>query len=484
MTAPPRTPARAGKASAGGPGSGEPAPREERVLAGRALRREVPRSAHAELPDGPPGRDPLAVLGAQDATRIPELLPLRYGRMATSPYTFYRGAAAVMAGDLAGTPSTGLRTQLSGDAHLSNFGLFASPERHLVFDLNDFDETIPGPWEWDVKRLAASVEIAAREKGYSENRRRELVESAVESYRLCMRDLANRNSLDVWYAHMSSDELTTMFAEGLRRRSRRNMNRGFNKARTRDNMGAMRRFVDTEGGSPSLVADPPLIVPAADLTPEGTDRGHLVTWIQDLLAQYRRTLEPDRGVLFDRFRLIDIARKAVGVGSVGMQCWMLLLLGDDDGDPLFLQAKEVGPSVLATHLRSDGFDNEGQRVVLGQRLLQTVGDIFLGWIRVEGLDGRTRDFHLRQLRDWKASAEVSTMRRDSMEAYVRLCGWTLARAHARSGDRIAIASYLGGGPAFDVAVRRFAGAYADRNDADHRRLTDAIASGGIRAADG
>ena len=404
--------------------------------------------------------------------------------MALSPFTFYRGAATVMARDLAGTPVTGLRTQLCGDAHLSNFGLFASPERRLVFDLNDFDETLPGPWEWDVKRLAASVEVAARANGVRRRPRRACVETAVEAYRTVMRELVGRSSLDVWYAHIPADDLATLFAGELTRRGRRRLDRTLSAARTRDNMGALRRFVDTRSGRPRLTADPPLVVPLRDL-PDGSLPDDPHGELTELLDRYAATLPPERRVLLDRFRLVDVARKVVGVGSVGTRCWMLLLLGDDLDDPLFLQAKQVGPSVLEAHLGPAGFDEAGRRVVVGQRLMQAVGDIFLGSVRGTGAaDEPARDYYVRQLRDWKASIDPARMRPEGLTAYARLCGATLARAHARSGDRIAIASYLGPGPAFDVAVGEFARAYADRNEADHRALTGAITAGRIPAAEG
>ena len=464
-------------------GTPDPPARADRVRSGREIRRAVPRSAHAELPTGPPDRDPVAVLGHGDADRVAELLPLRYGRMAVSPFAFYRGAAAIMAEDLAGTPVSGLRTQICGDAHLSNFGLFASPERRLVFDLNDFDETMQGPWEWDVKRLAASVEIASRENGFGRRLRRDCVQAAVASYRWCMRELAERGTLDVWYTHLEADDLASLFGGELSRSGRRRMQRNLAAARTKDNTGALRRFVDTTSAAPRLNAEPPLIVPLRDL-PRAELPENIDVTLPELLARYADTLPPDRRVLLDRFRLVDMARKVVGVGSVGTRCWMLLLLGDGPDDPLFLQAKEAGPSVLEPHLGPGGFDEQGRRVVVGQRLMQTVGDIFLGSVRVTGVDGKERDYYLRQLRDWKASVEPTQLRPAGMAAYARLCGWTLARAHARSGDRIAIASYLGQGPTFDTAIGEFARAYADRNAADHRALTDAIAAGRVAAAEG
>jgi uncharacterized protein (DUF2252 family) len=455
--------------------------RAEREASGRALRHEVPRSSHAALAPERDDRDPLRLLGSQDTTRVPGLVPLRYGRMAVSPFTFYRGAAMVMAADLVDTPRTGLTVQACGDAHLSNFGLFASPERRLVFDINDFDETLPGPWEWDVKRLATSLEVAGRENGYTRKERRAIVEGAVAAYRCGMRDLATKSSLEVWYTHISADELAERFGSEVPRSGRKLLSQTFTKARTRGNLGALKRFVGLQDGEQRLLADPPLVVPVRDLVEAGTDPGELTAQLRDMVAQYRETLEPERRVLLDRFHLVDMARKVVGVGSVGARCWMLLFLGDDETDPLFLQAKEAGPAVLEAYVGPSEYDNAGCRVVVGQRLMQTVSDIFLGWIRVSGFDGRTRDFYVRQLRDWKASAEVETLLPAGMKAYGELCGWTLARAHARSGDRIAIGAYLGSGPCFDVAIGEFARAYADRNAADHSALTRAIDAGRIVA---
>lgn len=461
--------------------------RAQRVARGKAARAEAPRSAHAQFVAGPDRPDPIALLEAQGAERVPELLPIRYGRMSASPFAFYRGAALPMACDLARTPRSGLLVQACGDAHLANFGLFASPERRLVFDINDFDETLPGPWEWDVKRLATSMEIAGRANAYPAADRRRIVEATVAAYRTAMHEFASRHMLDVWYARADFTRLESLTDVRLRRTQRKALARIGAKAQTRDNLGALARFaVATEDGV-ALKAEPPLVVPLRDL-PDAPAQHEVYEQLRDLLSSYRDTLEPDRRTLFDQYRLVDIARKVVGVGSVGTRSWMLLLAGDGNGagdlDPLFLQAKEAGPSVLAEFLGPSAFANQGQRVVVGQRLMQAVSDIFLGWVRARGTDGRTRDFYLRQLRDWKGSADVTTMLPEGMSAYGKLCGWTLARAHARSGDRIAIAAYLGNGTAFDNAVRAFAEAYADQNDRDHQALVDAIASGRIAAEEG
>ncbi|MEQ3551133.1 DUF2252 domain-containing protein [Pseudonocardia nematodicida] len=449
----------------------------ERTERGRAARKEAPRSAHAEVGTD---RDALALLTADDAGRVPELLPIRYGRMAVSPLSFYRGAAAVMAHDLAGTPVSGFTVQLCGDAHLSNFGFFASPERRLVFDLNDFDETLRGPWEWDVKRLVASLEIAGRERGFRGRDRRATVAVAARSYRLAMRRFAAMTTLDVWYTRADAEEIRARYARDLGRRRTR-VERGVARSRSRDNIGALHRFTTGDGGELRLAAAPPLIVPLRDLLPGDTSQEAA---LRGLLRDYRDTLPADRRFLLDGYRLVDIARKVVGVGSVGTRSWMLLLLGRDSRDPLFLQAKEAGPSVLERYLGPAPQDSAGRRVVEGQRLMQAVGDIFLGWQRQPGIDGVTRDFYVRQLRDWKGSVEVEAMVPRGMRVYADLCGSTLARAHARSGDCVAIASYLGSGTAFDQAMVRFATTCADRNERDHRALLGAISDGRIVAEAG
>jgi uncharacterized protein (DUF2252 family) len=461
----------------------EPRPtREDRVARGKVARAEVPRSSHAEFARDPQQPDPVTLLEGQAAARVPELIPIRYGRMAVSPFTFFRGAALPMAGDLTGTPRTGLIVQACGDAHLANFGLFASPERNLVFDINDFDETLPAPWEWDVKRLAASLEIAGRDNGFSAKERRGIVVAAVSAYRNTMREFADRTNLEVWYAHIDASAIQEWFGPELGAHPRRVLSRTVAKARTRDNLGALERFVAVDGGRPTIVGDPPLIVSLRDLL--GSGAADAEQQLQGVLDSYRATLEPERRVLLDRYQLIDFARKVVGVGSVGTRSYMAYLMGDDARDPLFLQAKEAGPSVLEQFAGRTEYDNSGRRVVVGQRLMQAVSDIFLGWVRVEGFDGQTRDFYVRQLRDWKGSAEVGSMVPKGMLAYGKVCGWTLARAHSRTGDRIAIAAYLGAGSVFDEAVAEFARAYADQNERDHRSLLDAIASGRIRAEAG
>ena len=403
--------------------------REERVTRGRKARAEVPRASHAEFAPVADRPDPVKLLEGEDASRVPELLPIRYGRMGVSAFTFFRGAALLMASDLAATPRSGLTVQICGDAHLANFGLFASPERRLVFDINDFDETLPGPWEWDVKRLATSLEVAGRDNGYSTKQRRRIVLAAVAAYRQAMAGFAEKTALEVWYAHADEAEIHARFDEAaagpvVRKlgRRRKRAARTMAKARTKDNLGALGRFAGGQDGRPQIVADPPLIVPLRDLVEDGIDTAELQEQLRGLLDSYRSTLEPERRVLFDQYRLVDFARKVVGVGSVGTRSWMALLLGDDDHDALFLQAKEAGPSALEQFVGPSEYDNAGQRVVVGQRVMQAVSDIFLGWVRVKGIDGQTRDFYLRQLRDWKGSAEIEVMIPEGMQAYGELCG--------------------------------------------------------------
>jgi uncharacterized protein (DUF2252 family) len=458
----------------------------ERAAIGVAARKQAPLDSHADLVLGPDRPDPVGILLAQDETRLPELVPIRHGRMLVSPFTFYRGAAAVMAADLARTPRSGLVTQVCGDAHLSNFGVFGSPERRLVFDINDFDETIPGPWEWDVKRLAASFAVAARERGFGRKQRAAVVLDAVGGYRQAMAGFAEMSELRVWYAHADFDQLAGELASELSKSRRKKMDKAQAKARTRDSLEARNKLTAVVDGRRRIIADPPLVVPIGDLLPD-RDRAEFETQIRDLLSDYRDSLPDDRRVLIDRFRYIDLARKVVGVGSVGTRCWVVLLQGRDDDDPLLLQLKEAPPSVLADHVGDTAPrppDNQGLRVVSGQRLMQAVSDIFLGWQRAHGIDGRQRDFYVRQLRDWKGSAVVEQMDVSTMRAYGRLCGLTLARAHARSGDRVAIAAYLGDDATFDRALVEFAEGYADQTERDHEAMAAAAKSGRIEATSG
>jgi uncharacterized protein (DUF2252 family) len=458
-----------------------PAPAERAAL-GRSSRSAAPRSSHAAWEPAADRPDPIALLQEQAAERLPELVPIRYGRMSASPFAFFRGAAYVMACDLAGTPWSGIRVQLCGDAHLANFGGFASAERQLLFDLNDFDETLPGPWEWDVKRLAASVAVAGRDNGFAPKRRETLVRQAVRQYREAMREFAGMKMLDVWYARASLGDVQELLRTQASQSQRQRFDRTVAKGRRRDSARAFAKLAASADGGARIVADPPLIVPVEDLVGDA-DARRLERVARELLRSYLASLSGDRRRLVERYRYADLARKVVGVGSVGTRAWVLLLLGRDSRDPLFLQAKEAQRSVLEPFAGRSEHRNQGQRVVEGQRLMQAAGDIFLGWLHAahDLDDGRPRDFYLRQLWDSKTSADVTTMRPAEMALYGRLCAWTLARAHPRSGDAIAIAGYLGSSDVFDRAIAAFAEAYADQNERDHAALVDAIAGGRLEA---
>ncbi len=456
----------------------------ERVARGKAARSEVPRSSHAAYEPPPSRVGPLELLERQAQTRVHELVPIRYGRMLVSPFTFYRGAAKIMAHDLAATPRSGLQVQCCGDAHLSNFGVFASPERRLVFDINDFDETLPGPWEWDVKRLAVSMLIAARDNGYRAKDQERVLLDTVGQYRTAMGEFAGMGNLAVWYARLEIELLLAERAAQFKAAAVKRTGKNLAKARTRDSMSAFSKLTRRVDGHVEIVDQSPLIVPVAQLAPSGELDG-LLEGLRALLRVYRASLEPDRRELLEQFHLTDFARKVVGVGSVGTRAWIALLFGRDAADPLFLQLKEAEASVLEEHLGASKFKNHGRRVVVGQRLMQATSDIFLGWLHVDSpLDGQPRDFYGRQLKDWKGSAEIDQLAPEAMSVYGKLCGWTLARAHARTGDRVAIASYLGNGPTFDRAILAFADAYADQNESDYQQLAKAVKSGAIVAQTG
>jgi len=455
---------------------------EERAARGKAARAEVPRSSHAGFDPSDNRPDPIALLEEQAPSRVPELVPIRYGRMMVTPFTFYRGAALIMASDLAGTPSSGLHAQICGDAHLSNFGVFGSAERRLIFDANDFDETLPGPWEWDVKRFAASLEIAGRDNGWDDSTRSKIVLAGVREYREIMARAAGMKNLELWYSKIDIEDLMPVAQAQLDKKRVKTLEKNLAKARTKDSMHAFAKLTTEVDGEPRIISDPPLIVPIEELT--DMDRDALYGSLAGVVRSYRRTLSSDRRHLLDDFRMVHVARKVVGVGSVGTRAWIILLLGRDGQDPLFLQAKEAQESVLERFVGVSRYANHGQRVVTGQRLMQASSDIFLGWDRVQGLDGRRRDFYLRQLKDWKGSAEIATMVPEGMVAYARLCAATLARAHARSGDRIAIASYLGKSDTFDRAIGEFSVAYADQNERDHAALLKAVDDGRIVAQQG
>ncbi|MFI1399570.1 DUF2252 domain-containing protein [Streptomyces sp. NPDC020681] len=458
------------------------ATREERAAFGKEARRRSPRSGHAAYQPSSGRPDPLAILEEQSASRVPELVPIRYSRMTESPFRFYRGAAAIMASDLADSPDSGIRAQLCGDAHMLNFRLLASPERDLMFDINDFDETLPGPWEWDVKRLSASLVIAGRANGFDDAERADIVTSTVRSYREAMRRFAGMGNLDVWYAKIDAERLQALTVDLLHKRGQKQLGRALAKARTRDSLQVFDKLSEMVEGRPRIAADPPLLVPIGDLLPD-VERSALERQFQGLVERYSRTLPSDRRALLADYKLADVARKVVGVGSVGTRCWIFLLLGQDGRDPLFLQAKEADTSVLAAHVGASQYSHQGERVVSGQRLMQAASDIFLGWERVEGIDGKQRDFYVRQLRDWKGVAIAERMWPTAMQAFGELCGLTLARAHARSGDRVAIAAYLGKGDSFDRALAAFAEAYADQNERDHQALVDAVSAGRLPAED-
>jgi uncharacterized protein (DUF2252 family) len=429
----------------------------------------------------------VALLEQQATTRVKELVPIRYGRMLSSPFAFYRGAALIMASDLASTATTGLRVQACGDAHLSNFGLFASPERQLVFDINDFDETLPGPWEWDVKRLAASIEIAGRGNGFADAERTAAVLAAVATYRRAMTSFAGMGTLDMWNAHYGVEDASAELTAAQRAQVNKASSKIFAKAKTKDHLRAFSKLVQTVDGEPRFLSDPPLLVPARELVQAenpDADFEALQGTIEKALRSYRTTLSSERRHFLEDYRFIELARKVVGVGSVGTRAWVALFLGRDGNDPLFLQIKEAGASVLEGFVGRSEYTNAGHRVVAGQKLMQTSSDTLLGWQRVQGLDGQLRDFYVRQLNDWKGSVEIEQMVPQGMAVYARMCGWTLAKAHARSGDRIAIAAYLGSSDTFDRAIAEFSTHYADLNDKDYAALQAAAASGQIEVLSG
>jgi uncharacterized protein (DUF2252 family) len=455
----------------------------ERASRGKAARREVPRRELGEWESPPARADPIAILEEQDTTRVPELVPIRYGRMLVSPFAFFRGAGAIMAADLADGPRTGLQAQLCGDAHLSNFGIFAAPDRRLTFAVNDFDETLPGPFEWDLKRLVASFAVAGRERGLGRRVRSGVSAAVASSYRGAMRDFASMRTLELWYARVDVDDLARSFAEQASSADARRLEHDLAKARTKDSLKAFSKLTHLVDGERRIVSDPPLVVPLDEL-PEADQRQLAHETVQRLIRDYRRTLSGDRRRLLERFRYVDAAHKVVGVGSVGTRAWIVLMLGRGADDPLFLQAKEAGVSVLEPYLGKSGYSNHGQRVVEGQRLMQAASDILLGWLREKGADNEPRDFYVRQLWDQKGSVSTETMPPRLLEDYGRLCGWTLAKAHARAGDPVAIAAYLGKGDVFDKALAGFAETYADQNERDYAALEHAVKEGRVEAETG
>ena len=453
---------------------------EERAAHGRKSRELVPRSRHGEWVVPADRTDPLEILALQATTRVPDLVPIRYGRMAASPFAFFRGAAAVMAADLAHEVHSHLDVQLCGDAHLVNFGGFASPEREMIFDVNDFDETIPGPFEWDLKRLAASIEVAARSRDFDEPTRRKLVALSSRGYRQAIREFATMRNLDVWYLRLDATELLRRWGSEADAKVIQVFEQRVQKARGKDHLRAVAKLTEEVDGRLRFRADPPLLTPIDQLV----DVDHQAEAVESLvkaLAEYRVTLTGDRQHLLRRYEFVDLARKVVGVGSVGTRCWVALFVGRDQGDPLVLQVKEAEHSVAEPFLNPSEFTNMGQRVVEGQRLVQSASDIFLGWDTVTGVDGVTRDFYFRQMWDWKLSPDIETMAPETFEIYAQLCGWVLALGHARSGDSVAIGSYLGAGTRFDEAMGRFASSYADQNERDHQALRLAIATNKVHA---
>jgi uncharacterized protein (DUF2252 family) len=458
---------------------------EQRLARGKRARANAPRSSHGLWQPPTDRPDPIALLEEQAVSRVPELVPIRYGRMMVSPGTFYRGAALLMASDLAVTPHSGVTVQLCGDAHLSNFGLFASPERQLMFDINDFDETLPGPWEWDVKRLAASFEVAGRDLGFEPDERRSIVLAGVREYRERMRMTASMRTLDAWYSHINVDQISGWIsaevdAKRISKREANEARQDIAKARTRDSLRVVAKRGKNLDGQLRIVADPPVVTPIEDLLLTNVEASRIEKAMQRMVQSYRRTLATQHHPI-EEFKYVHMARKVVGVGSVGTRCWILLLTGRDNDDPLVLQAKEAQASVLERFLPGSNYRNHGERVVVGQRLMQAATDIFLGWQRAEGIDGVKRDYYIRQFHDWKGSVQVDTMRVDGALLYARLCGTVLASAHSRWGDRVAIGSYLGQRDTFDEAIARFAVTYADQNERDYEALLKAVSSGRIAA---
>jgi uncharacterized protein (DUF2252 family) len=451
----------------------------DRAEAGKAARELASRSSHGEWEPAAGRADVVDVLERQAETRVPELVPIRYGRMLASPFTFFRGAAAVMAMDLAETPDSRLNVQACGDAHLSNFGVFAAADRRLVFDLNDFDETLPGPWEWDLKRLAASFEIAGRDRGFKRKQRRAAVLAAAREYRQAMAGFAGMRNLEVWYSRLDVEVLLQDVRRAGDPSKVKKFEKEMNKAKRKDSLRALDRLSAEVDGELRILSDPPLLVPIEDLVDEDPERTEAE--ILALLDRYRESLKGDRRHLFDSYRYVHLARKVVGVGSVGTRAWVILLTGRDNGDPLFMQCKEAEDSVLEPYAGASTFKNHGRRVVEGQWLMQASSDVLLGWLPATGMDGRQRDFYVRQLWDWKRSIEIETILPEGLVLYGQACGWTLARAHARSGDRVAIASYLGKGERFENAIADFSELYADQNERDYATLAQAAKSGRIEA---
>jgi len=481
-----RPAARAGRPGARAPGrgraragTGEQLSRADREARGKDARALAPLESQAEFgPDR--SRDPVGLLLEQEKSRVPELVPVRHGRMLVSPFTYFRGAALPMAADLATTPTSGLRVQLCGDAHLSNFGAFASPARRLVFDINDFDETLPGPFEWDVKRLAASLAVAGRDNGFGAKDRRKIVLGGVEAYRTAMRAFAEQPFLAVWYAHFDVEDAIAQYGSQFKAKQVKKTQKMVAKAHTADSMKAQRKLTTEADGQRRIISDPPLIQPVEEVFPDA-QASAIYKLLREALGKYQRTLQSDRKHLLEQFTLVQAARKVVGVGSVGTRCWIALMDAGDGTEPLFLQPKEAETSVLARYCGRSHYANQGERVVAGQLLMQAESDIFLGWTHVVRPDGEDHDYYIRQLKDWKLSAPIEQMIPSGMAVYARMCAWTLARAHACSGDRIALAAYLGGSDKFAQAIADFAETYADQNERDYGALQAAVKDGRAQA---
>jgi uncharacterized protein (DUF2252 family) len=470
--------------AATGDGRAKPHPTvAQRAVHGRAVRSAVPRTSLADWEPAPGRRDPVELLEEQARSRVQELVPIRHGRMLVSAFTFFRGGASLMAADLDASPRTGLDVQLCGDAHLSNFGAYAAPDRRQVFSVNDFDETLPGPFEWDVKRLAASFAVAGRDRGFDERERQAINRTVGRIYRESMRNFAAMGNLDLWYARIDVDEIVQQLATQASAKDVKRLERNVAKTRSKDSLKAFAKLTEVVDGRPRIVSDPPLIVSIEDVASDAELTG-IQDFIHGVIRDYRRSLPNDRRHLLEQFHYAHAARKVVGVGSVGTRAWILLMQGRDSGDPLFLQVKEAEASVLEPFLGKSGFANHGKRVVEGQRLMQAASDLMLGWVRIPGVDGVSRDFYVRQLWDQKGSAAVETMNPRTMMSYAQLCGWTLAKAHARSGDPVAIASYLGSGATFDRALADFAETYADQNERDYAAMCDAVDTGRLSATTG
>lgn len=456
--------------------------RQERRKIGREVRESVPRDSLAHWDPPADRRDPVQLLMDQSDYRVQELVPIRYARMLSSEFAFYRGAAAVMASDLSYSPNTHMTVQICGDAHLVNFGGYAAPDRAFVFDVNDFDETLPGPFEFDLKRLVASFAVAGRDRQFDEATRAPIIQEVVRTYRSAIQTFSEMERMDVWYSRLTADDIEAEWGADVTKKMRKNFEKTVAKAQTKTSQRALQKLtVTSPDGTTSFDSNPPFMVPLSEVFGD-EDREEAQAAVQSALVGYRRSLASDRRTLFSGYRVVDLARKVVGVGSVGTRCWVMLLTADqDESDVLMLQIKQAVPSVYEAYLGPSRSPQHGQRVVEGQRVMQAASDILLGWTQVT-IKGQENDFYVRQMWDWKESADISTMDPDALKVYGQLCGWTLARAHARSGDRVALAGYLGSDDKFDKAMVAFAEAYADQNAKDYKALQDAASAGRIEVA--